>query len=115
MSDLYSHYPVVVIGGGQAGLATSAQLKRHGIEHVVLEKNSIAHSWKTQRWDAFCLVTPNWQCRLPGFAYSGKDPNGFMRRDEIVTYIEDFAKHIAAPVREGVADSRLKQDGNGFL
>jgi putative flavoprotein involved in K+ transport len=115
MSDLYSHYPVVVIGGGQAGLAMSAQLKRHGIEHVVLEKNSIAHSWKTQRWDAFCLVTPNWQCRLPGFAYSGKDPNGFMRRDEIVTYIEDFAKHIAAPVREGVAVSRLKQDGNGFL
>lgn len=115
MSDLHTHYPVVVIGGGQAGLAMSAQLKAHGIEHVVLEKNTIAHSWKTQRWDAFCLVTPNWQCRLPGFPYAGSDPHGFMLRDEIVTYIEDFARHIDAPVREGVAVTRLRQSGDGFM
>jgi putative flavoprotein involved in K+ transport len=114
MSDLRTHYPVIVIGGGQAGLAMSAQLKRHGIQHVVLEKNTIAHSWKTQRWDAFCLVTPNWQCQLPGFPYAGKDPHGFMLRDEIVTYVEDFAKHIGAPIREGVAVTRLKQAGSGF-
>ncbi|MGV7213967.1 MSMEG_0569 family flavin-dependent oxidoreductase [Bradyrhizobium sp. UFLA05-112] len=114
MSDLHTHYPVVVIGGGQAGLAMSAQLKKHGIGHVVLEKNTIAHSWKTQRWDAFCLVTPNWQCQLPGFPYTGKDPHGFMLRDEIVSYIEDFAKHIGAPIREGVAVTRLRQAGRGF-
>jgi putative flavoprotein involved in K+ transport len=109
------HFRVVVIGGGQAGLAMSYHLKQSGIDHVILEKNRIAHTWRTQRWDAFCLVTPNWQCQLPGFPYAGDDPKGFMPRDEIVTYIEAYAKHISAPIREGVAVVRLTQDpGGGF-
>jgi putative flavoprotein involved in K+ transport len=107
------HFPVVVIGGGQAGLSMSYFLKQHNIDHVVFEKNSIAHSWKTQRWDTFCLVTPNWQCKLPGFPYPGNDPNGFMPRDEIVAYVESYAKKISAPVRQGVAVTRLKQQANG--
>ena len=113
-SLLPSHVSAVVIGGGQAGLAMSYQLKQAGIDHVVLEKNQIAHSWKTQRWDAFCLVTPNWQCRLPGFPYQGSDPKGFMLRQEIVEYVENYARHISAPVREGVAVTRLKKEGDGF-
>jgi putative flavoprotein involved in K+ transport len=108
------HFSVVVIGGGQAGLAMSYHLQQRGIDHVVLEKNRIAHAWRTQRWDAFCLVTPNWQCRLPGFPYSGDDAKGFMLRDEIVGYIEAYAKHISAPVREGVAVTRLSQNPSGF-
>src|ERR1700729_3055961 len=111
--NLPSHISVVVIGGGQAGLAMSYQLTQSGIEHVVLEKNQIAHSWKTQRWDAFCLVTPNWQCQLPGFPYQGSDPKGFMLRQEIVDYVESYARHISAPVREGVAVTRLQQGANG--
>jgi putative flavoprotein involved in K+ transport len=115
-SALPAHAKVVVIGGGQAGLAMSYQLTQNGIDHVILEKNQIAHSWKTQRWDAFCLVTPNWQCQLPGYPYQGSDPKGFMLRDEIVDYVEGYAKHIAAPVREGVAVTRLTQGaGGGFL
>lgn len=106
------HYPVIVIGGGQAGLAMSYHLSRNNINHIILEKNTVAHSWKTQRWDAFCLVTPNWQCQLPGFSYPGNDPKGFMLRDDIVDYVERYAKKIAAPVREGVAVTRLKQDEN---
>jgi putative flavoprotein involved in K+ transport len=112
-SSIPSHASVVVIGGGQAGLAISYQLKQRGIDHVILEKNQIAHSWKTQRWDAFCLVTPNWQCQLPGFPYQGSDPMGFMLRDEIVAYVEGYAKHISAPVKEGVAVTRLKEDATG--
>jgi putative flavoprotein involved in K+ transport len=108
-----SHVGVVIIGGGQAGLAMSYHLRQSGIYHVILEKNQIAHSWRTQRWDAFCLVTPNWQCQLPGFPYSGDDPKGFMPRDEIVAYIENYAKHIAAPIREDVAVTRLYQDTTG--
>jgi putative flavoprotein involved in K+ transport len=107
-SFIPSHASVVVVGGGQAGLAISYQLKERGIDHVILEKNQIAHSWKTQRWDAFCLVTPNWQCQLPGFPYQGGEPMGFMLRDEIVAYVEAYAKHISAPVKEGVAVTRLK-------
>jgi len=111
-----SHVSVAVVGGGQAGLAMSYQLQQQGIDHVVLEKNQIAHSWKTQRWDAFCLVTPNWQCQLPGFPYRGSDPKGFMLRDEIVNYIEDYAALIKAPVKEGVAVNRLKRAaGTGFI
>jgi putative flavoprotein involved in K+ transport len=112
-SSIPSHATVVVIGGGQAGLAMSYQLRQNGIDHVILEKNQIAHSWKTQRWDAFCLVTPNWQCQLPGFPYQGSDPKGFMLRDEIVGYVEDYARHIAAPIREGVAVTRLKKGARG--
>ncbi|MBV5271060.1 MAG: MSMEG_0569 family flavin-dependent oxidoreductase [Afipia sp.] len=107
------HYRVIVIGGGQAGLAMSYHLSRNNIDHVVLEKNTIAHAWKTQRWDAFCLVTPNWQCQLPGFSYPGNDPKGFMLRDDIVAYVENYAKKISAPVREGVAVTRLKREEDG--
>ena len=107
------HYRVIVIGGGQAGLAMSYHLSRNNIDHVVLEKTTIAHAWKTQRWDAFCLVTPNWQCQLPGFSYPGTDPKGFMLRDDIVAYVETYAKKISAPVREGVAVTRLKREEDG--
>ena len=112
-SSIPSHASVVIIGGGQAGLAMSYHLKQSGIDHVILEKNQIAHSWKTKRWDAFCLVTPNWQCQLPGYPYQGSDPKGFMLRDEIVAYIENYARFIAAPVMEGVAVTRLKQGTDG--
>jgi putative flavoprotein involved in K+ transport len=109
------HHSVVVIGGGQAGLSISACLSQRNIDHVVFEKHRIAHSWRTQRWDSFCLVTPNWQCRLPGFHYAGSEPHGFMSRDKIVDYVEAFARHIQAPVREGVAVQRLAKGDSGFV
>jgi putative flavoprotein involved in K+ transport len=108
-----THVPVAIIGGGQAGLSVSAHLSQRNIAHVVLEKNRIAHAWRTQRWDAFCLVTPNWQCQLPGFPYQGNDPHGFMLRDEIVAYVEGFAKSIAAPIKENVAVTRLSRGDAG--
>ena len=110
------HHSVVVIGGGQAGLSMSYHLSAVGLDHVIFEKNRIADAWRSQRWDAFCLVTPNWQCQLPGFPYQGDDANGFMPRDEIVAYVESYANHIAAPVREGVCVTRLsRQAGESFL
>lgn len=112
-SRLPSHRSVVVIGGGQAGLSVSYFLKQHGVDHVILEKNRIAHSWRTQRWDSFCLVTPNWQCQLPGRPYAGGEPHGFMKREEIVAYVEDYARRIEAPVEEGVAVTRLGRDARG--
>ena len=74
---------VVVIGGGQAGLATSYELTQAGVEHVVLERGRVGQTWRG-RWDSFCLVTPNWTVQLPGHGYDGDDPDGYMPRDEIV-------------------------------
>jgi len=105
---------VVVVGAGQAGLSIAACLQRRGIRPLVLEKHRIAHAWEQQRWDSFCLVTPNWQCRLPEFPYDGPDPQGFMGRTEIVAYVRRFAERIGAEVREGVAVRRLQRQGAGY-
>jgi putative flavoprotein involved in K+ transport len=112
-TSLDEHYPVVVIGAGQAGLSASHYLKQHGIEHVVLEKRRVAHSWRNDRWDTFCLVTPNWQCRLPDFPYAGPDPKGYMLKDQIVAYLEAFAAKTRPPVIEGVAVTRLSRHASG--
>jgi len=111
-----THYPVIIIGGGQAGLSVSYLLKQRDIEHVILERSNIADSWQNKRWDSFCLVTPNWQCQLPGFPYVGAEPGGFMRRDEIVQYIRDFARSFDPPIRMGAEARRLsmRRGGGGY-
>ncbi|PVX75749.1 MSMEG_0569 family flavin-dependent oxidoreductase [Paraburkholderia unamae] len=111
-----AHFSVAIIGGGQAGLSMSYCLKQSGIDHVVLEKRTVTHTWREQRWDAFCLVTPNWQCALPDYPYRGDDPNGFMKKDEIIAWLDGFARHVDAPVREGVAVTRVaRRPQGGFL
>jgi putative flavoprotein involved in K+ transport len=111
-----AHYAVAVIGGGQAGLSISWHLARSSIDHVVLEKHRTAHAWRAERWDTFCLVTPNWQCQLPGFPYRGADPHGFMLRDEIIAYMDAFVSSFNPPLREGVTVKNLRANGQrGFL
>ncbi|MBW4548388.1 MAG: MSMEG_0569 family flavin-dependent oxidoreductase [Symplocastrum torsivum CPER-KK1] len=104
-----NHYSVIIVGGGQAGLSMSYCLKERGFDHIVFEKNRIGHSWRSKRWDSFCLVTPNWQCKLPGYHYPGDNPNGFMQKDEIVKYIEHYAKSFDPPVKEGVEVSKVRK------
>ncbi|GAB3220047.1 MSMEG_0569 family flavin-dependent oxidoreductase [Spirosoma arcticum] len=97
-----TQYEVIVIGAGQAGLSMSYLLKRKGIDHVVFEKKRIADSWSSYRWDTFCLVTPNWQCNLPGYPYPGNNPYGFMVKDDIVAYLDGYAASFNPPLKEGV-------------
>ena len=92
---------LVVIGAGQAGLAVSHELTELGVEHVVLEKGRIGQTWR-DRWESFCLVTPNWSVQLPGHLYDGDDPDGFMPKDEIVAYLERYTDRFGAPIGEGV-------------
>ena len=89
MTDAQS-VAVAVVGGGQAGLATSWELHNAGIEHVVLERGRIGQSWR-DRWDSFCLVTPNWSVQLPDWPYAGPDPDGFMGRGEIVAHLVRYS------------------------
>ena len=73
-------HATVVVGAGHSGLAVSRRLAAHSIDHVVLERSEVADSWRTQRWDSLRLLTPNWMTRLPGFAYRGDDPDGYLDR-----------------------------------
>jgi len=106
---------VAIIGAGQAGLATSWYLTQAGVEHVVLEKGRIAETWRSRRWDSFCLVTPNWSVMLPGGAYAGPDPEGFMPRDALVGHIESWAASFGAPVRHGCDVTSLDLEDGAFV
>jgi putative flavoprotein involved in K+ transport len=106
-SESSTHYPVIIVGGGQAGLALSYTLKQRNIAHIVFERDRVGSAWRSSRWDSFCLVTPNWQCTLPGFPYRGDDPHGFMLKAEIVRYIEDYVAFFGPPLHEGVDVRRV--------
>ena len=105
---------VIVIGAGPAGLAVSHELTEAGVEHVVLERGRVAQTWR-ERWDSFCLVTPNWTVRLPGGTYDGPDPDGFMPRDQIVEHFAGYAGRFGAPVRENVTVEALRPTGDDGL
>jgi putative flavoprotein involved in K+ transport len=107
------HYSVLIVGGGQAGLSVSYYLKQAGIDHLVLEKHTLTHMWRNQRWDNFCLVTPNWQCALPGYPYRGDDPHGFMKKDEITAYLDGFIAMVDAPVLEHTEVNNVERADDG--
>jgi putative flavoprotein involved in K+ transport len=110
-----THVPVVVIGAGHAGLAVSHALSGHGVDHVVLERGEVANTWKTERWDSLRLLTPNWQTRLPGLAYDGDDPDGFVTVAELIGFIERYAEHCDAPVQTGTEVTSVAQGDGGYV
>jgi len=109
------HTTTVVVGAGHCGLAVSRILTARSIEHVVLERGEVADSWRTQRWDSLRLLTPNWMTRLPGFAYHGDDPDGYLTAPEVVSLLDDYAVASAAPVRSGVTVTSVRPGGCGYL
>ncbi len=89
----------IIIGAGQGGLSTSYYLKQQGREHIILEQaDHVAEAWH-KRWDSFTLITPNRTIRLPGAEYQGDDPDGFMLRDDLIDYFEDYVKQFELPIR----------------
>src|SRR3954451_2392430 len=108
------HTTTVVIGAGHSGLAMSRCLTDRSIDHVVLERSEVANSWRTERWDSLRLLTPNWQCRLPGYAYDGADPDGFMTMPEVTDFITNYAKMISAPVQSGPTVTSVRRTGGGY-
>jgi putative flavoprotein involved in K+ transport len=96
----------VVVGAGHCGLAMSYYLAARSIDHVLLEGGQVAHSWRTQRWDSLTLLTPNWMTRLPGYAYDGDEPDGYLPASGVAGLIDDYAAMVAAPVQ---TDSKVTQ------
>ncbi|MDH3505742.1 MAG: NAD(P)/FAD-dependent oxidoreductase, partial [Gammaproteobacteria bacterium] len=102
------------MGAGHTGLATSHFLTERSIDHVVLERDEVASSWRRERWDSLRLLTPNSQSRLPGYRYEGDDPDGFMTMPEVVGFISGFAEAIDAPVRTQTEVQSVKQTDSGY-
>jgi putative flavoprotein involved in K+ transport len=80
----------------------------------VLERGAVANSWRRERWDSLRLLTPNWQSRLPGFAYDGPDPDGYMSVGEVVEFISRFAVVSCAPIRTETTVTSVTRDGDAY-
>ena len=103
-------FDCVVVGAGQAGLSTSYHLSRLGVAHVVLERGRVAETWRSARWDSFCLNTPNWCTRLPGRDPAGA-PASFARLDEVIAMFTGYAEQVEAPVRRAEVTRLQLHDG----
>lgn len=105
---------VVVIGGGQAGLAMSRCLALRAVDHVVLERREVAYSWRARRWDSLRLLTPNWMSRLPGHRYRGDDPDGYMTAAQVIDYLDGYRRAIGAPVHTDTTVTRVRRDASHY-
>src|SRR5688572_25303039 len=89
----------LIIGGGQAGLATSFYLTRERQKHLVVERlERAAGMWRNRSWDSFTLVTPNWAFKMPGVENNGVAREGFMPRDKVIEFFEDYIATFGLPV-----------------
>ena len=90
-------------------------LSERSIDHVLLERGEVAHTWRTERWDSLRLLTPNWQSRLPGFSYDGNDPDGYRTLPEVIDFIVTYAKAISAPVRTHTTVTSVRSADTGYV
>lgn len=104
------HTDTLVVGAGQAGIAMSEHLRRHGIPHIVLEKNRIAEAWRTRRWDSLVANGPAWHDRFPNLEFTASHPEAFPPKEEVAEYMTAYAQMIDAPIRTGVAVERLERN-----
>jgi putative flavoprotein involved in K+ transport len=108
------HTSVVVVGAGPGGLAMSHHLTEAGVDHLLLERGEVAHSWRTERWDSLRLLTPNWMTALPGARYEGDDPDGFMTAAETVTALEAYRSSFDPPLHTGIEVEAACRTNSGF-
>ena len=108
---------VVVVGGGQAGIAASEHLTKANINHIVLERARTAEHWRTMRWDSLVANGPAWHDRFPNMEFKGQHPDAFVPKEEVADYLVDYAKMFNAPIREGVdvRSVKRKDKGAGFV
>ena len=104
----------LIVGAGHTGLAISHCLTERSINHLIIERGEIANTWRHERWDSLRLLTPNWQSRLPGFPYSGDDPDGFMPMPQVIDFIEQYAAITEAPVQTHTTVTSIRHDSGQY-
>ena len=102
---------VAVVGAGPAGLAASSRLAGCGCSHVVLERERVAWSWRSQRWDSFRLNSPRWANRVPG-KYLDGEPESFAPANSLIAALERLAEGL--PVVEGAEVLGARRTGRGW-
>lgn len=106
-------FDVVVIGGGQAGIAVGHHLKEAGLNLVVVDENPrVGDAWR-HRWDSLRLFTPADVDGMPGERYPAP-PWSFPSHTEFADYLEDYVARTGIPVRMGARVRRLAHSGEGF-
>jgi putative flavoprotein involved in K+ transport len=105
---------VVIVGAGQAGLAMSHELSAAGRDHVVLDRGRVGERWQSECWDSLRLLTPNWMTRLPGWAYTGDDPDGFTPAADVARFLHRYAGSFGAPVQEGTTVLDVRPADRGY-
>ena len=104
----------LIIGGGQAGLATSYYLTRQGHRHIVLEQSEKpAAMWRNGSWDSFTLVTPNWAFKMPGANNNAAERDAFMPRHKVIEFFENYAITFGLPVRYKTQVISVTQTADG--
>jgi len=111
---LTDHHDVVVIGGGQAGLAIGYFLARQGRDFTIFEAaNEPAAAWR-QRWDSLKLFTPARYSSLPGLAFPGR-PDSYPGRDDVIAYLTDYAKRFELPIELNSRVHSLRKENGSYL
>lgn len=101
---------VLVVGGGQAGVAMSEHLSGCGVPHLVLERGRIAERWRSERWDSLVANGPAWHDRFPGLEFSDLAPDAFASKERVADYFVAYAEKIAAPIRCGVEVTSVRRN-----
>jgi putative flavoprotein involved in K+ transport len=101
---------VLVVGGGQAGIAMSEHLGKNKVPHLVLERHRIAERWRSERWDSLVANGPAWHDRFPGMTFPGIDPDAFASKEDVADYLVAYADMINAPLRTGVDVKNVKRN-----
>src|ERR671922_1553646 len=106
------HHEVIVVGGGQAGLAIGYFLAQRQRRFAILEAaDAPAAAWR-ERWDSLRLFTPVRYDNLPGRAFPG-DPDTYPGRDDVVAYLTDYARDFELPVELGSRVRAVRQGDDG--